>query len=539
MSLISCEKDLYDDAIINHDRDYNFKTISLNQVKSENEKVAKFVKKIQPNLESSFAARFDELYGFTVDTTNIIHVQKEDGYESFTFKVDQEYGLNYFKNLIITDFPDGRFEVTLTQFNLSKSLEEVKIENSLLESILSTDVLRFNNVTNTFSNFGCIDIGYYETVDACEGELVTPNERPECFNEDGSRATKEVFVLVASDCGFGAGNDNGGISVGTPPDTGGINYSGSGNNYSGIFIPNPYDGEANLNNPDFVFAVEVNNFIRTLTTNNSAIKNMFQANSWLTPVIINFMRDNGGLTQQNKDAVAFSLINVLPIFNLQLSDWTPTEINTLKYNAFYYTMKSPTIESQNMIATIVNSSLNGTLITTSPLFKYPIGSNYKILYPNFTGILEDIMPYAFNNNTNLLNIIHELTGVSTEQILEDLKWNLGAEIQIEQLGTHPVTGGEIKGLFNPSNPDVIKIDVDLVNMYETTYDPNNQTATGPLQALIIYSVILHELVHYEDFNFDNIMSDHPELGLYFESLFNGGYYEFNPNGDGSIIFVRD
>ncbi|SHI68156.1 hypothetical protein SAMN04488096_103296 [Mesonia phycicola] len=55
---------------------------------------------------------------------------------------------------------------------------------------------------------------------------------------------------------------------------------------------------------------------------------------------------------------------------------------------------------------------------------------------------------------------------------------------------------------------------------------------------MIFAVCLHELVHYEDFQFDGSMQDTPkkELGELFEALFVGGYWEFEPN-NGEIVLI--
>lgn len=115
-------------------------------------------------------------------------------------------------------------------------------------------------------------------------------------------------------------------------------------------------------------------------------------------------------------------------------------------------------------------------------------------------------------------------------------------MHIEDLGVD-ANGDQYKGKFNPSEPNKIFIDIDLVNYLEQLSDIENPTSQEQqqlslLNGLIVFSVCLHELVHYEDFQFDGNMQDTPhlELGLLFEELFNGGYYEFDPNGQ--IIIIK-
>jgi hypothetical protein len=49
---------------------------------------------------------------------------------------------------------------------------------------------------------------------------------------------------------------------------------------------------------------------------------------------------------------------------------------------------------------------------------------------------------------------------------------------------------------------------------------------------------MHEYVHFSNFAFDGTMQDHEnlELGLLFEELYLGGYFEFNPSGN--VIFIK-
>lgn len=69
-------------------------------------------------------------------------------------------------------------------------------------------------------------------------------------------------------------------------------------------------------------------------------------------------------------------------------------------------------------------------------------------------------------------------------------------------------------------------------MYEDQVNQNGETnETALLRALITISVCLHELVHYADFEFDDIMENDVELGLLFEQYYNSGFLEFDENGN--------
>lgn len=271
-----------------------------------------------------------------------MYLEKENGFKSYSFKILQDESLNYFKNLIVSDFTDGTIGVEVVKFNLDKSLEQVKVEGNLKESIISREVSRLSNTTN-FVRYDCITVGYYTTVDRCEGELVTPEERPEWFNADGTRAKKEVFITLAEECGFegSGGTSYDGITVGDPHS--GIE-NGGGGYYSGIFIPNPFEGEPDLNNASFVLAGKISTYLNGLKSNNVAVKNLLNSHYWIYPLIVQFVNEkspNGSFTEELKQTVTFALENATQVFNLNSQYWSFAEINQYKYNAFLTLLKNP------------------------------------------------------------------------------------------------------------------------------------------------------------------------------------------------------
>jgi hypothetical protein len=361
----SCEKDLYENAINQEKNGYKFKSIKLSEVKKHNIKTSNAINKLQ-NYSENASLRTTEAYGKIIDTTNVIYLVKENGFESFTFKILQTEGLHYFENIVVNNYPNGNIEILSVKFNLNKSLEQVKVQNNLLTSQTTTEVSKYNTTTNTFErNGGCVEVGYYETVDRCQGELVTPEEKPKCFNADGTKAQVQVFVVVASDCDegvTGGGDSSGGVIVGGPygPGNTGGGTGGSGNNGNTgttntpnvIFIPNPYEGDPDPSNASFVFAGKVSTFLNTLKINNPVIQNILTSNYWVYPAIVDFMRNNDGLTLENKDAVSFALNNIETVFNSiyqNSNNLSESEINQLKYKAFIFLLNNPRTTSEKYL----------------------------------------------------------------------------------------------------------------------------------------------------------------------------------------------
>ncbi|WP_299888934.1 hypothetical protein [uncultured Lacinutrix sp.] len=246
-----------------------------------------------------------------------------------------------------------------------------------------------------------------------------------------------------------------------------------------------------------------------------------------------------------EDCTNVGVLNISPIYQLDLTqgqiDWI-THADNFEVYQLVSNFLIINSDDEELAEEIINAAIEGTLITIAPFFKYPDGSTYAIDYPELTILLKEYIPYL-KNNTRLIDTISNLTGLSDEEIKEDFTWGEGPEIHIEQLGV--VNGQEIKGRFNPLEPNKIVIDVDLVNALEALAAIENPTTeqTQQLQlfdGLVTFAVCLHEYVHFADNAFDGTMQDNEELelGLLFEELFVGGYYEVDPNGNIVLIPIN-
>ena len=157
---------------------------------------------------------------------------------------------------------------------------------------------------------------------------------------------------------------------------------------------------------------------------------------------------------------------------------------------------------------VVEAGANGTLISAFPFVKYPPNSNYANLYPKLTEYLKNQLP-TLKNNSTIINAIKTYTSQTTAQIQQHLQWGQGPTIRIEQLGT-------AYGKFKKStDPDSLYLDIDLVNQLEST-TPNSNLANA--FAFLIGVTVLHEYVHYGDYNYNGDFWQYPqEEGLLFET----------------------
>lgn len=157
---------------------------------------------------------------------------------------------------------------------------------------------------------------------------------------------------------------------------------------------------------------------------------------------------------------------------------------------------------------IIDSGVDNTLVIAFPFVKYPPNSNYATLYPKLTEYLKNQLP-NIKDNTTIINAIKKYTNLTTAEIEQHLKWGNGPTIKIEQLGS-------AYGKFKKSvDLNSLYLDIDLVNQLENT-TPNSNLANA--FAFLIGVTVLHEYVHYGDYNYNGDTWQYPqEEGLLFEN----------------------
>jgi hypothetical protein len=201
----SCEKDLYEEALIPANGKVKADVMHLSDVKWINPNAYEAYSKIHLKSTRPKSSTAKEMYGVDVDTTKILYLEKEDGYKSFTFTVKQEEeAQHYLKNLIISIKPDGEMYAFLAKYDLNKALEEVN-QQQIKDEINNLEFFRISLTTYDYRDEICISIGTWVSVPKCEGELVTPEESPRCFNSDGTRAYITVFIGTTACSGGGGG----------------------------------------------------------------------------------------------------------------------------------------------------------------------------------------------------------------------------------------------------------------------------------------------------------------------------------------------
>jgi len=138
-----------------------------------------------------------------------------------------------------------------------------------------------------------------------------------------------------------------------------------------------------------------------------------------------------------------------------------------------------------------------------PVFKYPMGSNYEIIYPKFTNTVINIADYVISN-PKILTTLKTYTGLTGIEIWEKLQFGQGPTVIITQLDGN-------YGYHNPST-NTVEIDIDYVNKLENSTD-----ASAELLNLMLSITLLHEFVHWTDglfFNYSQENGNNWEIATY-------------------------
>ncbi len=144
--------------------------------------------------------------------------------------------------------------------------------------------------------------------------------------------------------------DSGDGSNGNPPGEG--NPPSNGGEGNGIYIPNPYDGETDPNNADFMLAGQVASFTNTLPNN---LQTLISNYPFVYPYLVDFCRNNGyTVNSRNTQKMTTALTNFYN-FQLNTSYTNLTFVNIDRFNFWaFYTFLNKNNNSFNDITPKIN-----------------------------------------------------------------------------------------------------------------------------------------------------------------------------------------
>jgi uncharacterized protein RhaS with RHS repeats len=152
------------------------------------------------------------------------------------------------------------------------------------------------------------------------------------------------------------------------------------------------------------------------------------------------------------------------------------------------------------------TSNNETTTTeASPNIKFPKGADFEKKYPRLTKLVKQTYDYV-KNNTELLNLLSEYSGYSTMEVLDQLKYGQGVELQEYMDYNNKNYYG-----WTPNSGRFITVNISWLKGLETV--KTNESLQGT--SFVVLATILHEFIHYG--RIKHKMDDYTyEYGLSFE-----------------------
>lgn len=365
----SCSEELFENRVHHHDEDKN--EISFKQFKNETG-INKFdyLKKAGISKSTDFQARTIESE-FITDTIGIKkYVNPTNNKTTYSFKI---YPLS--EDLNAKEYYNLVYEKVGTEWNEIIFFNTEKANPTDARTLESSEMV-YNRISGREGFSEVITYSFHCT--GCTGPC-------DMCNKCVSTHVSYIYTGIQD-----SGSSNNGIPTGTGNNNNG-NSGGGSDEYSGIFIPNSYDGDVDLNNPDFIFAGQVVAYTSSLPPN---LKDVMSNNFWLFYDIKEFFKNNGGLTRANKDAVVYALSNIQAIFTTlsqNSNDLTTVQINQTKQSAFVFLLQHGAWLSGQSATT--QQSILQNLTSLEKIEKMDELADYIILNPSV--LWNDLM----NNRT--------------------------------------------------------------------------------------------------------------------------------------------
>lgn len=336
LSVTSCS---IEEEVLHREHSIKSDKITFDQFKNETGlKNIQIIKSINPNFNNQDHARSIESE-FIVNTEVIERCVSQDNQTTYSFKIypiTADLGEREYYNLVYEKIGTQWNEIIfLNKERANPQVGESKLEESnLIYNKLGPTIVTNSTITVIIRCNGSCGLDPFGNPNPCDGFACPTGE---CL-----QVTVSYDYVPVGLSGGGSGSIGGGPIGGN---------SGGGSGFEGIYIPNPYEGDADLDNPDFVLAMNVAAFTRSLPPN---LKDVVANNHFAHPFIVDFMRTNGGLTQANKDAVIFALTAFAPIpYNANLTSWSFATIEQFFCNSFKYLMNNPNQQSQTFVQSLL------------------------------------------------------------------------------------------------------------------------------------------------------------------------------------------
>jgi hypothetical protein len=329
-------------------RDYSYEEITFQDLKKINNNAFIESAKLKKVIATSKNKDINSASDYDIDLKSIRYIKRKNNDETFSFRIFQVPTATFQQNIVVECKENEKPQSYLVTYYLNKQVNQINNSDDFIKAIKSTSVVKIADPLKTHrtTNGGCIQIGYYDDVELCEGDLDT---RPRCYNSDGSRATIKVFKVIDSACSTGGVSDFTPLAsqwnqYNTAPSD---PYSGNTGSPAGgevaaestalnIFAPNYYEN-GDLNDPAIQNMLQINQFLSSLYISSNEIKGAVDSSEWLLAYTNYWIGTNGGLTPSNQIALTYAFNNIPMLFNqYNGTSYELNAINNFKFSSFQF-----------------------------------------------------------------------------------------------------------------------------------------------------------------------------------------------------------
>jgi hypothetical protein len=484
---ISCSKDVYEEEF--NEEKIIKKRITFEEFSSNKKAIKEFTVAKNELQSKSFESKsferaaYNQDLNIVIDTDNIQLIEIDD-YKSYTIPFIAEGRENKVDNIVIVE-KGNYIDVKFISYNLTKQQLSLMnfgtIENTILlrnknaietecNSIVDTAEIYINPATGQIS-------GYVVTyANPCQGTagnsyIIQYIDSEGSTGGDGSSSGdfsggNNSGILNFWSNLFGNNYSNGGFGTGEIYTLGGGGLGGSNTSNLGGSIDDNWDSTDVVTNPviseinsqNAALMLEVSAYLNHLKNQNTVINQFLTNNSNVYQFIINYVLQNGGLTQELKNTINFTLNNIGSVYTTleqNSNNLTTDEVEVLKNKAFQFlilhgawlagqsaTTQQSILQNLTSLEKIDNidkltdvAIATGTTFTIDPTVNATNGQVF-----NNANDLEDYLNAG--NSSNSTTQVNNINGERISTAVFDLDILINLEIDIKQ-STNPFSVSDV------------------------------------------------------------------------------------------------
>ncbi|MFV5701485.1 hypothetical protein ACM55F_06395 [Flavobacterium sp. XS2P12] len=208
LTFLSCEKDLYEDAI-QQKKELNTNTVSLRELsKKDNEKLFKAVDNLNLKNENILSKkRYNQINNFYFDDTNGREIISVDGHKSYTFQIYNKDVNKKIENVLFTENVNGEYDVFRVKYDFNEedykklNKKDILKHKVVYEPIINARTTEFCLTIYTIYSGDCTRT--HENSYTCNEETITSEQY--CADDYTTIIENNSSYITISETGWGNG----------------------------------------------------------------------------------------------------------------------------------------------------------------------------------------------------------------------------------------------------------------------------------------------------------------------------------------------